>query len=271
LDDIVAATRLSLVERKRVTDFRKLEQMAEQYIPRGFRASLERRAATQGIAVIAELKKASPSKGVLRADMDVAAVAGEYEQAGAAALSVLTEEQYFKGSLQNLRVASAATGLPCLRKDFIVDEFQVLEARANHADAILLIAASLTDAELRVLYQRARECALDVLCEVHDEPELERVIECGCDIIGVNNRDLRTFHVDLATAERLAKRIPASVLKVAESGIHTGEDVVRLRRAGFGVFLVGESLITRPSPGAALRELLQSAATAMQSKAESRA
>lgn len=270
LDDIVAATRVSLAERKRVADFRALEEMAEQHTPRGFRAGLEKRAAAQGIAVIAEIKKASPSKGVLRARMDVAAVAREYEQAGAAALSVLTEEQYFQGSLNNLRVASAATTLPCLRKDFMVDEFQVLEARANRADAILLIAAALTDAELRLLYHRAREFALDVLCEVHDQSELDRAIDCGCDMIGVNNRDLRTFHVDLATAERLSKRIPAGVLKVAESGIHTGDDVARLRAAGFGVFLVGESLITKESPGDALRDLLQAAAPPTL-RAESRA
>jgi indole-3-glycerol phosphate synthase len=274
LDEIVRATRVSVAERKRTTDLSVLRRAAEQHTPRGFRQALEQRAAADGVAVIAELKRASPSKGVLRANMDVAAIARAYEQAGAAALSVLTEEQYFKGSLENLRTASLATTLPCLRKDFIVDEFQVVEARANCADAILLIAASLSDGEMRGLQHAARELQLDVLCEVHDERELERAIACGSDVIGVNNRDLKTFHVDLATAERLASRIPDGILKVAESGIHSGEDVARLRSAGFGVFLVGESLITKASPGEALRELLRAAQAAVGAgrvKAESRA
>lgn len=274
LDEIVRATRVAVAERKRVTDPVALRRAAEQHTPRGFRRALQQRAAAEGVAVIAELKQASPSKGVLRANMDVAAVAREYEQAGAAALSVLTEEKFFLGSIENLRAASAVTQLPCLRKDFIVDEFQILEARANSADALLLIAASLRDGEMRDLQRAARELQLDVLCEVHDECELERAIACGCDIIGVNNRDLKTFHVDLATAERLARRIPDGVLKVAESGIHTGEDIARLRSAGFGVFLVGESLITKASPGEALRKLLRAAEStsgAGRMKAESRA
>jgi indole-3-glycerol phosphate synthase len=256
LDDIVAATRVTVAERKSAADMRAFERLAARHTPRGFRRELK--ASTEGVAVIAELKKASPSKGVLRAEMDVAAIAREYEQAGAVALSVLTEEQYFKGSLENLRTAAAVTMLPCLRKDFIVHEFQILEARANSADAILLIAACLSDAELRRLYASARQIEMDVLCEVHDEQELERAIAAGCDMIGVNNRDLRTFNVDLATAERLAPRIPQGTLKVAESGIHTGDDIERLRTAGYNAFLIGESLITQPSPGAALRELLLS-------------
>jgi len=270
LDEIVAATRVSLRARKQSADLRQLERAARSHIPRGFRRSLQQRVDTSGVAVIAELKKASPSKGVLRADMNVAEVARDYERGGAAALSVLTEERYFKGSLENLRVASSVTQLPCLRKDFIVDEFQLLEARAHCADALLLIAASLSDAEMRALYERARELELDVLCEVHDEQELHRAIACGCDIIGVNNRDLKTFRVDLSTAERLAPAVPENVLRVAESGIHNGDDVARLHAAGFGVFLIGESLITNPHPGDALRELLQSAVAGLQ-RAESRA
>jgi indole-3-glycerol phosphate synthase len=262
LDEIVAMTRLVIERRKRATNLHALEKAAARHTPRGFRRKLQQQSAAEGIAVIAELKQASPSKGILRADMDVAAIAREYEQAGAGGLSIVTEEKYFQGSLENLQIASSATKLPCLRKDFIVDEFQVVEARASCADAILLIVASLTDNELRSLYAAAREHGLDVLCEVHDDRELERAVACGFDIIGVNNRDLRSFNVDLATAERLAERIPASVLKVAESGIHSGNDIARLRVAGFHVFLIGESLITKPSPGEALRDLLTSAVRA---------
>jgi indole-3-glycerol phosphate synthase len=256
LDEIVAATRVGVTDRKRAADVKALEAAAASHVPRGFANALRSRAAAEGVAVIAELKKASPSKGLLRANMDVARVAREYEESGAAALSVLTEQQYFKGSLENLRIASSTTKLPCLRKDFIVVEFQVLEARANRADAILLIVALLGDPELRSLSASARELELDVLCEVHDEQELERAIACGFEIIGVNNRNLKTFEVDLATAERLAPRIPASTLKVAESGIHTAGDISRLTVCGFTAFLVGESLITQPSPGDALRRLL---------------
>ena len=209
-----------------------------------------------GPAIIAELKKASPSKGLIRADFKVAELAAELEQAGAAALSVLTDERYFQGSLHNLELASQATAIPCLRKDFIVDEFQLLEARAYRADAILLIVAALNQDELARLYRRARELQLDVLCEVHDAAELDRALEVGCDIIGVNNRNLHTFHVDLNTSLQLAKRIPAGVLKVAESGIESGDDIARLRDAGFDAFLIGESLMRAPSPGEALRSLL---------------
>lgn len=273
LNEIVAATRASVAQRKREADLRGLEEEAAKHAARGFRHSLELKAAIDGVAIIAELKKASPSKGVLRAHMDVPLVASQYEIAGAAALSVLTEERYFQGSLENLRLASAATQLPCLRKDFIVDEFQLVEAGAYYADAVLLIVAALSDPELRTLYTRARALGLDVLCEVHDETELARAIDTGCDIIGVNNRDLRTFQVNLATAERLAARMPAGVLKVAESGIHTGQDIAQLLAAGFTTFLVGESLITKESPGQALRELFASAQNAVSTRqliAESR-
>ncbi len=176
--------------------------------------------------------------------------------AGAAALSVLTNEEYFQGSLQNLEIASQATHLPCLRKDFIVDEFQLLQARAYRADAILLIVAALDQSELVSLQARAREMELDVLCEVHDGAELQRALDAGCETIGVNNRDLHTFHVDLNTSLRLAEQIPANVLKVAESGIESGEDIARLRQAGFDAFLIGETLMRAPQPGEALRELL---------------
>jgi indole-3-glycerol phosphate synthase len=207
--------------------------------------------------VIAELKKASPSKGLIRASFDPKQLARELEATGATALSVLTDEEFFQGSLGNLRMASATVSIPCLRKDFIVDEFQLLEARANSADAVLLIVAALNAAELVALARGARSRGLDVLCEVHDGEELQRALDAGCDLIGVNSRDLRTFQVDLQTALELAWRIPAGVVRVAESGIHSADDVARLRAAGYDAFLVGESLMRAASPGEALRELMQ--------------
>jgi indole-3-glycerol phosphate synthase len=195
---------------------------------------------------------------VIRSDFDVTKLALELESGGAAALSVLTDEEFFQGSLENLRRASAATKLPCLRKDFIVDEFQLLEARAYGADAVLLIVAALSQEELAGLSRKSREIELDVLCEVHDERELQCALDTGCDAIGVNSRDLRTFQVDLSTPQRLAELIPAQVFRVAESGIHSGDDVRRLREAGYQAFLVGESLMKAASPGRALTELLAS-------------
>jgi indole-3-glycerol phosphate synthase len=254
LDQIVAARRRSVEAARRGADLRALERAAAEHTPRGFRRALLR--SGDGVAVIAELKKASPSRGLIRADFRVAELARELEQAGAAALSVLTEEEFFQGSLANLRAASAAVAIPCLRKDFIVDTFQVLEARANRADAILLIVASLSDSELQQLRAAAHEHGLDVLCEVHDRLELERALAAGCDIIGVNNRDLKTFHVDLNTALNLVQQIPAGKVRVAESGIHSAADVERLRAAGFDAMLVGESLMKAPRPGEALKELL---------------
>jgi indole-3-glycerol phosphate synthase len=212
--------------------------------------------------VIAELKKASPSKGLIRADFSVADLAPELEAAGAAALSILTDEPYFQGSLQNLQIASSTTGLPCLRKDFIVDDFQVLEARAYGADAILLIVAALTDEELSSLRSRAEELQLDVLCEIHDGEEMWRAVDAGFDLIGVNNRNLHTFQVDLNTSLQLASRMPKNVVKVAESGIETRNDIAGLRQAGYDAFLIGESLMRAPRPGDALRELLTQSAVA---------
>jgi indole-3-glycerol phosphate synthase len=172
---------------------------------------------------------------------------------------VLTDEEFFQGSLENLREASAAVKIPCLRKDFIVDEFQIVEARANAADAILLIVAALSTGELNTLAASARKRGLDVLCEVHDEDELRRGVDAGCDLIGVNTRDLRTFQVNLETAYGLAPQIPAGVVRVAESGIHSGEDIARLQAAGYHAFLIGESLMRAERPGEALLELIQAA------------
>jgi indole-3-glycerol phosphate synthase len=255
LDRILAATRARVAEAKRGADLRELERRAEKHVPRGFRRALESKG-KDGVALIAELKKASPSKGLIRAEFRPAELARELEAAGAAALSVLTDEDFFQGSLGNLRDASTAVKVPCLRKDFILDEFQLVEARANSADAVLLIVAALSAQELGAFAAAARSIGLDVLCEVHDGEELERALDAGCDIIGVNTRDLRTFNVDLETAFVLVEKIPAGVVRVAESGIHSAEDVARLRAAGYDAFLVGESLMRAERPGDALRELL---------------
>ena len=256
LDRIVAATRARVAESTRSADLRDLERRAEQHVPRGFRKALASKG-RDGIAVIAELKKASPSKGLIRASFDPVELARELERAGAVALSVLTDEEFFQGSLENLRKASATVAIPCLRKDFIVDEFQLLEARANSADAVLLIVAALTQDELNRLAMAAQSRGLDVLCEVHDADELQRALDAGCDLIGVNTRDLRTFKVDLQTAFDLGAKFPASVVRVAESGIHSADDVARLRAAGFHAFLVGESLMRAERPGEALRGILR--------------
>ena len=258
LDQIVAATRRRVAEEQRTTDLRELERRAAEHVPRGFRTALQEKS-RDSVAVIAELKKASPSRGLIRADFHVERLARELECAGATALSVLTDEELFQGSLQNLRVASRATKLPCLRKDFIIDEFQFLEARAYCADAVLLIVAALSQPELTALVARAAGCSLNVLCEVHDSEELQRAVDAGCDLIGVNNRDLRTFKVDLETAFRLAELIPGNVFRVAESGIQTGGDISRLRAAGYEAFLIGESLMRVASPGEALRTLIAQA------------
>lgn len=257
LDQIVNSTRAKAAGAKRTADVRELERRAERHAPRGFRRALEEKSRA-GIAVIAELKKASPSKGLIRAEFCVEQLARELEAAGAAALSVLTDEEFFQGSLENLRGASATVKVPCLRKDFIVDEFQLLEARAHSADAVLLIVAALTQTELTALALGARSRGLDVLCEVHDEAELQRAMDAGCDLIGVNTRDLRTFQVDPQTAFRLAERLPNSVVRVAESGIRSGEDIARLREAGYQAFLIGETLMRAVSPGGVLRELVAS-------------
>ena len=255
LDQILNSTRRRVAETQRGADVRELERKAAAHVVRGFRRKLVEVGAA-GVAVIAELKKASPSKGLIRAEFDVAGLAVELEAAGAAALSVLTDEEYFQGSVENLQRASDACGLPCLRKDFIVDEFQILEARAFGGDAILLIVAGLAEAELRMLGGAAKAMGLDVLCEVHEEDELKRALDAGFETVGVNNRNLKTFVVDLETSVRLSGLMPGEVLRVAESGIGSAADVVRLRAAGFGAFLVGEQLMRAESPGAELRGLL---------------
>lgn len=227
--------------------------------PRGFRDALARAAADAGLALIGEIKKASPSKGLIRADFDPAAHALAYARGGAACLSVLTDGPGFQGDDAHVRAARTAADLPILRKDFVSDAYQVWEARALGADAVLLILAVLDDERAAMLGACAAELGLDVLAEVHDEAELERAAALGFRLIGVNNRDLTRFVTDLATFERLAPRAPADTLLVAESGIATPEDAARMANAGAAALLVGESLMRAADPGAAAAGLLDGA------------
>jgi indole-3-glycerol phosphate synthase len=264
LDEILASTRRRVDQRQRALPLREIVRGVERITaaPRGFRKALEL-AAANGIAIIAELKKASPSKGLLRGTFHVGGLAMQLERAGAAALSVLTDEDYFQGSLAYLVEASAATNLPCLRKDFIVDEYQLYEARLNRADAVLLMASVLSDPQLGTLYNKARELGLDVLCEVHDEKELARAIAIGAEIVGVNSRNLRTLEVDREVHYRLAASLPTNVLRVAESGIQSAEDIRKLLgedgASGYQAFLVGESLMKADDPGQMLTQLIAQA------------
>jgi indole-3-glycerol phosphate synthase len=260
LDAILATTRSAVTANKSRVPVGELENLAMQHQPRGWAKTLRKQSAKRP-AIIAELKKASPSKGLIRPDFDVTWLAERYAAGGATVLSVLTDEPYFQGSLRNLELASAAVPLPCLRKDFTVDEYQIIEARAHAADAILLIAAALTDAELGSFIATAHDLELDVLCEVHTNTEMDRVLALAepPDAIGVNNRDLRTFEVRLETSLDLVDRIPSTMVRVAESGIATSADLNRLRRAGFHAFLIGESLMRQPDPAIALQTLLSGA------------
>jgi indole-3-glycerol phosphate synthase len=254
LDEILAHKRDEVAAARRQRPVETLRDDPRFHEPRrGFRAAL---AAAPVPAVIAEIKRASPSRGLIRADFDPAAHARAYEEGGAVCLSVLTDERFFHGALEHLAAARRACALPCLRKDFLVDPYQLAEARAAGADAVLVIAAA-GDAALREdLCGRARELDLDVLVEVHDEAELAWAVRTGAGMIGVNNRDLRTFETRLEITERLAGGVPAGTLLVAESGIHARADVDRMLAAGAHALLVGEALMRRPDPGAALRELL---------------
>lgn len=257
LDKILATTRGTVAASKGRVSLAELERLAALHQPRGWAGALRAKAAA-GPAVIAELKKASPSKGLIREDFDVAWLAERYQTGGAAVLSVLTDEPYFQGSLRNLELASAAVSLPCLRKDFTVDAYQIVEARAHKGDAILLIAAALTDGELAQFIRTAHALELDVLCEVHTSDELDRVLGLpeAPDAIGVNNRDLCSFEVRLETSLELVDRIPANTVRVAESGITTAADLRLLRGVGFDAFLIGESLMRQADPAIALRALL---------------
>ncbi|MGH7788954.1 MAG: indole-3-glycerol phosphate synthase TrpC [Candidatus Binatia bacterium] len=253
LDDIVAARRLDLEQAKQQVSIRELEQRPGYAEPRrGFAAALR---AAPPPAVIAEVKKASPSKGVIRADFDPVAIARSYAAGGATALSVLTEERFFQGRLDYLTGIRAAVPQPLLRKDFLFDPYQMVEARAYGADAALLIVAMLPPAALAELLAAAAEVGLDVLTEAHTAEEVDGALAAGARIVGVNNRNLHTFVTTLATAEALRPRIPDGVLTVAESGIESHRDIERLRACGYDAFLVGESLMRAPDPGVALRIL----------------
>ena len=226
-----------------------------QSAPRGFARALQGRAAAGAPAVIAEVKKASPSKGVIREDFHPGAIARSYAEGGATCLSVLTDVQYFQGTDAYLQEARAACELPVLRKDFLVDPWQVWEARALGADCILLIVAALDDDTMLRLSETAEEAGLDVLVEVHDGDELERALALPTPLVGINNRDLRTFETSLDVSLDLHARMPEGRLTVAESGIHTADDVARLRSAGIHAFLVGEAFMRAADPGKALAEL----------------
>lgn len=256
LAEICATKREEVAARKTLATLDDLDREAASATPpRGFRTALEGKAAT-GFGLIAEIKKASPSKGLIRADFRPAEHAVAYQQGGAACLSVLTDAPYFQGHEDYLMDARAACDLPVLRKDFMVDPWQVAESSAIGADAILIIVAALEDAEMAEIEAAALERGMDVLVEVHDEAEMERAAQLRSRLIGINNRDLRTFRTDLAVTERLARLAPAGTLLVGESGIDSHEDCQRLARAGVRCVLVGESLMRQADLAAATRTLL---------------
>ncbi|MCC9596999.1 MULTISPECIES: indole-3-glycerol phosphate synthase TrpC [unclassified Rubrivivax] len=256
LQRIVAVKHEEIAEARRARSLQDWRAAAEAADPvRGFAAALRRRVEAGRAAVIAEVKKASPSKGVLRDPFVPAEIAASYERHGAACLSVLTDRRFFQGGVEALQVARAACALPVLRKDFIVDEVQVFEARAMGADAILLIAACLEDGRMRDLEACAMSLGLDVLVEVHDGAELDRALRLATPLVGINNRNLRSFEVTLDTTLGLLPRVPADRLLVTESGILGPDDVRRMRAAGVGAFLVGEAFMRAADPGAALASL----------------
>jgi indole-3-glycerol phosphate synthase len=253
LDRIVEARRAAIAHRKKTVPETVLRFGVKQAQPvRDFCGALGR----DSLNVIAELKKASPSRGLIREDFDPVALAKSLEGAGAAAISVLTEEEFFQGELKYMRDARAAIGLPVLRKDFIVDPWQVWEARATNADSFLLIVAALEDALLAELLALGRELLMEPLVEVHTREELARALAAGARILGVNNRNLRTLEVRVETSYELIEAIPEQCIAVCESGLRTQEDLARLRAAGFDAFLIGEHLMAQPDPAAALRTLL---------------
>ena len=267
LEQILQRTRADLAQRY-PQGFPERLPTAATARPRPSFAAALRHSATGPVRVIAELKKASPSKGLIRADFRPRELAVELAAAGAAALSVLTEPHYFQGHPDVLRAAAGAVSIPILRKDFIVHEVQLAEAWEWGASAVLLIAAALTPAEYRRLYQAARAIGLDVLSEVHSRDELDAVLTGGAQIVGVNSRDLKTFRTDLAATAELLAAIPAGVIRVAESGIRAAADLRRLQAAGADAFLIGETLMRAAAPGDALRELLAATGAGQGGQAE---
>lgn len=256
LEQIIVRKRAELVAERAAVNIATLEEHRRP-ARRGFRKAL----AASRPAIIAEIKKASPSAGVIAQEFDPSEIAAGYQDGGAAALSVLTDKQFFQGSLQDLVRARLATHLPVLRKDFTLDRYHLLQASAEGADAVLLIVAALNDEELKSLMADALELELDTLVEVHDEDELDRAVAAGADLIGVNNRNLKTLDVSLETSLQLAKKLPSGTLAVSESGIRTSEDIRRLMDAGYQAFLIGESLMKQPDPGGALAKLIAGART----------
>jgi indole-3-glycerol phosphate synthase len=258
LQAIVAATRRIVAERAAREPREALEVRALIRTAHGdrFRDALAR---ADRVNVIAECKRRSPSRGVLRANYDPVTLARGYERAGAAAISVLTEPTFFDGALAHLAAIRDAVALPLLRKDFIVDRYQLLEARASGADAVLLIVAALSDVELAGLHAEAHDLGLAALVEVHDAPEVERALAAGAELIGVNNRNLRTLEVDTRASETAAARIPASVVAVSESGLKSPDDIARMHAFGYRAFLIGERFMTATDPGQALADLLAAA------------
>ena len=254
LDKIVQSHR-----EKAAREQRNLDDLVGQAralpVTRGFAEQLAVDSREQ-LCVIAEIKRKSPSKGVLHPDLNAANISALYEQGGASCLSVLTDEDFFGGSIEDLQNARASTSLPVIRKDFTVSEFDVVDARLMGADCVLLIAAALSNDELSRFFDLATHIGLDVLVETHDESELDRALNVGANVVGVNQRDLITFEVDHARAERMASLIPPTVVRVAESGVRDARDARRLRDAGYDAVLVGESIVTASDPAAAVRDLM---------------
>jgi len=256
LSQIIGKKRERVEEAKRVVPLERLRNEASARRERAPSRALRRALQSDGINIIAEFKRRSPSKGVIRAEADLPGIVRSYQTGGAVALSVLTEEDHFDGSLADLRAAKATVALPVLRKDFVFDEYQVFEAAAAGADAILLIVAALEDQQLESLRRLTEdELAMDALVEVHNSQEMDRAAGCGAKLVGVNNRDLRTFEVSLETSIQLAPLAARDTLLVSESGLHDGADLRRLREQGFHGFLIGESLMRARCPEAVLRDL----------------